>query len=320
MARPEPEEVQSGTRAWDATVNDNFAKVFDIPFGIAEHAGDETDIEAAFPAASYSNCLLWVEHSVSGWALYRSDGAVWALFSAGGGGGGIAPNTPITIAASDETTVLMTGTAVTTFRMPGPFAVTKVRASLTTASTSGEVEVDVKINGVSMFTTTLTIDQDEETSETAAVAAVLTADPVEIDDDDEITIDIVDAGTGAVGLKVSLEGALDPEDVAGEPNYTTTEQLTLQTWTDDAPIYKKTVAIASLPNATGGNTAHGITGLDVLVDIKGVATNGTRRLPLPYVHSGTDLIMMEVDGTNIVITTAADYSTWTGHVTLYYTK
>ena len=41
------------------------------------------------------------------------------------------------IAASDETTALTTGTAKVTFRMPAAVTLSEVRASLTTANTSG---------------------------------------------------------------------------------------------------------------------------------------------------------------------------------------
>jgi hypothetical protein len=108
----------------------------------------------------------------------------------------------IPIACSDETTAITAGTAKVTFRMPYAMTLTKVKASLTTASTSGLVTVDVNKNGTSLFSTLLTIDANEKTSATAATAAVLAT--TALADDDEITIDIDVAGTGSKGLKVYL--------------------------------------------------------------------------------------------------------------------
>lgn len=88
MARPTRQTIDNGTNAWDSKVNTNFQNLFNRPLPIALHTGDESDLEATFPAAQYDKCLIWVDHSVDGWVIYSSDGTVWALFSAGGGGGG----------------------------------------------------------------------------------------------------------------------------------------------------------------------------------------------------------------------------------------
>lgn len=108
------------------------------------------------------------------------------------------------IACSDETTAITTGTAKVTFRMPYAFTLTGVRASLSTASSSGNPAVDINEGGVSIFSTTLTIDANEKTSTTATTAAVISDSSLA--DDAEITIDIDTAGTGAKGLKVTMLG------------------------------------------------------------------------------------------------------------------
>lgn len=110
----------------------------------------------------------------------------------------------LVVAVSDESTELTTGTGKITFRMPFAFTLTEVRASLTTASTSGAVTVDINEGGSTILSTKLTIDQDEKTSETAATAAVISDSSLA--DDAEMTIDIDGAGTGAAGLKVTLIG------------------------------------------------------------------------------------------------------------------
>jgi hypothetical protein len=111
----------------------------------------------------------------------------------------------LTVALSDETTAITTGTAKVTIRMPIGCALTRIpRASLSTASTSGLPAIDINKNGSSIFSTTLTIDANEKTSVSATTAAVMTSTPYNIADDDEITFDIDTAGTGAKGLKVTL--------------------------------------------------------------------------------------------------------------------
>ncbi|AWR86266.1 hypothetical protein [Meiothermus taiwanensis] len=109
------------------------------------------------------------------------------------------------IAASDETSNLTTGTAKVTFRMPYAFTPTAVRASLSTASSSGPVVVDIRKNGASiMGSNKLSIDDNERTSTTAATQPNLV--DTNLGDDAEISIDITSAGTGAKGLKVTLIG------------------------------------------------------------------------------------------------------------------
>lgn len=112
--------------------------------------------------------------------------------------------TTMQVAASDLVTALTTGTGVAYFRAPSDITLTEVRASLITASTSGAVTVDINVNGASILSTLLTIDQDEKTSLTAATPVAIQS-PL-IADDDEITIDIDGAGTGALGLIVTFIG------------------------------------------------------------------------------------------------------------------
>jgi hypothetical protein len=114
------------------------------------------------------------------------------------------PAEVIGIAVSDEETALTTGTAKVTFRMPFAMTLTAVRASLSTASTSGLPTFDINEGGTTILSTKLTIDANEKTSTTAATAAVIS--DTGLADDAEITIDIDVAGTGAKGAKVYLIG------------------------------------------------------------------------------------------------------------------
>jgi hypothetical protein len=110
----------------------------------------------------------------------------------------------IIVALGDETIAITTGTAKVTLRAPRAMTLSKVKASLSTASSSGLPTFDVKKNGTSIFTTTLTIDATEKTSETAATPAVLSTTAIAADD--ELTFDISTAGTGATGAKIELVG------------------------------------------------------------------------------------------------------------------
>lgn len=112
-------------------------------------------------------------------------------------------NDILAIAASDELTPLVAGTAVTTFRMAAPIVeILDVRASLTTAQTSGSTfTVDVNANGTSIFSTPITIDNAKKSSVSAINQPVLST--TSLPDDAEITIDIDQIGDGtATGLKV----------------------------------------------------------------------------------------------------------------------
>lgn len=108
------------------------------------------------------------------------------------------------VAVSDETTAITTGTAKITWRTPYAFTVTDVRASINTTSSSGVPTFDINEAGTTIISTKLTIDVGEETSTTAAAAAVIS--DTSLADDAEMTVDIDVAGTGAKGAKVCLIG------------------------------------------------------------------------------------------------------------------
>ena len=110
------------------------------------------------------------------------------------------------VAVSDETTDLTTGTAKATFRAPFAFTLTEVRASVNTAPVGSTIAIDLNESGTSVFSTTLTIDASEKTSESAAAAAVISDSSIA--DDAELTIDIDQVGstTAGKGLKVVLYG------------------------------------------------------------------------------------------------------------------
>jgi hypothetical protein len=112
----------------------------------------------------------------------------------------------LVINVGDETSDITTGTAKVTFHMPYEFSLTKVKAGLATASSSGNLAIDLNDDGASVFSTTLTIDENETFSDTAVTPAVLTSNPKVIASGSVMTVDIDTAGTGAKGLKLYLVG------------------------------------------------------------------------------------------------------------------
>jgi hypothetical protein len=119
---------------------------------------------------------------------------------------GIKPLEAYPVAISDESTNLTTGAAKVTFRMPYAFTLVGLpRASLTTASTSGNPTFDINVGGSSILgANKLSIDANERTSTTAATPTTVATSSIA--DDAEVTIDIDVAGNGAKGAKIYLIG------------------------------------------------------------------------------------------------------------------
>lgn len=157
--------------------------------------------QASAPATPASSYLQIYAKSSDSRLYYKNDGGT----EYGPLGSGASQS--FVIACSDETTALTTGTAKVTFRMPYAFTLTAVRASLTTAQTSGSIfTVDINEGGVSILSTKITIDNTEKTSTTAVTAPVIS--DASLADDAEITVDIDQVGDGtAKGLKVTLIGS-----------------------------------------------------------------------------------------------------------------
>jgi hypothetical protein len=110
---------------------------------------------------------------------------------------------PWSVACSDESTPIGTTGTVVTARAPSGMVVQAVRASLTSACTTGTFTVDINEGGVSILSTKITIDATETTSTTAVTAPVVSDS--NIADDAEITVDVDNVGDGtATGLKVTI--------------------------------------------------------------------------------------------------------------------
>ena len=78
-----------------------------------------------------------------------------------------------TLACSDEISALTVTPAAIKFRPTVSFTLVNVLASLSQPSTSGNVTVDIKLNGVSILSTLLTIDVGETTSVSSTTPVVI---------------------------------------------------------------------------------------------------------------------------------------------------
>lgn len=104
-------------------------------------------------------------------------------------------------------------------------------------------------------------------------------------------------------------------------DYSTSEVATTDTWVDAKVIYKKTVSTGTLPNATTKSVAHGVSGITNVIQSRGWAYNGSAWINLPHVHTGSNMVNLFVDSTNINLVTAADLTAYTiSYVTIFYTK
>lgn len=106
-------------------------------------------------------------------------------------------------------------------------------------------------------------------------------------------------------------------------NYSTTEQSTGFTWIDGKTIYKKTVNFGALPNNTSKTVNHGISNLGAVINIEGIATDGSRYIMLPLVYRSTDTVYdteCSVTSTAINCNNSGDRSGYSAYVTIYYTK
>jgi hypothetical protein len=128
---------------------------------------------------------------------------------------------------------------------------------------------------------------------------------------------------GAVtGTKIADRTITASKIAAALTDYSATEQNTGCFWTDGKTIYRKVISLGSLPNATPGSTAHGISNLSTVVRLSGFATNGTIFLPLPLARYSNfaSQIGLYADTTNIIVEPGNDRTTYTGYVVIEYTK
>lgn len=106
--------------------------------------------------------------------------------------------------------------------------------------------------------------------------------------------------------------------------YSTNERI-VGKWIDGSTLYEKTVDCGALPNNSSKQVAHGITNIDKIVNVTGIAYStslGTAlQLAYPQKSSNSDYVVeMSVNATNIDISTFRDRTSFNGYVTVRYTK
>ncbi len=117
-------------------------------------------------------------------------------------------------------------------------------------------------------------------------------------------------------------------------HYSTTEQVA-GTWIDGSTIYCQTINFGALPNATSKPYIKVINNIKSLIKIEGfaVSSTGTATLPLPYATPAdlsscvslsasitSTAAQPDIKSIMTTIRTGSDRSSYTGYVTVYYTK
>lgn len=156
--------INNGEAAWDAKINDATLNIFDRPFAIHEHTGDETDLEATFPAANNDRTLVWVDHSVDGWTLYYSDGTVWAALTTSGGGGSSNDIEAISGAATIANGTEIAVCSGTTYTVTLPAAATVGAGKLlyVKKTASGDITIDGNASETIDGDATYVLTEDEQ--------------------------------------------------------------------------------------------------------------------------------------------------------------
>lgn len=108
----------------------------------------------------------------------------------------------------------------------------------------------------------------------------------------------------------------------GAENILSLTEKMIGQWTDGKPLYQKTVNCGALPNNNDKNVPHGISNLDTIYYIQGIAVNNGVSIPLVFAWKDNinSVASNYVDGNNIVLGAGIDRSAFTAYVTLRYTK
>lgn len=127
--------------------------------------------------------------------------------------------------------------------------------------------------------------------------------------------------TDVQGAIDELQTEIQSIPAGGSVNYSTTEQE-IGTWVDGSPLYEKTVDCGAMPNNTTKNVAHLISDLGSVVQMYGMMKSSNQQTPLPNVDSTamTNQISLSINATNIILRSSGNWSTFSGYVTLRYTK
>jgi len=140
---------------------------------------------------------------------------VWAFFASNRSTGepvfsfNTFQSTALIVALSDEDSPLNFASTITpavTFRMPYPMIVTKVKADLTTTASSGGFTCDIHEAGTTILGSKITIDDSDDTSESAGTPPSITDNELANNAKMELFLDQKDGGGTARGVKITIFG------------------------------------------------------------------------------------------------------------------
>lgn len=128
-----------------------------------------------------------------------------------------------------------------------------------------------------------------------------------------------------VDTVAELNGKLEKKVDATTLGFGISETFTGQ-YLNSKPIYQKMISAGALPNNTMKSISTGITGADyVWVDMENsFAFNSGASYPIPYVDpravANSIGVRITSDGATVIVSTGANWSTYSGSITLRYTK
>ena len=127
------------------------------------------------------------------------------------------------------------------------------------------------------------------------------------------------------GSLAELNGKLEKKTDTTTLGFGVSETFTGQ-YLNSKPIYQKMISVGVLPNNTTKSISTGITGADYIwVDMENsFAFNSGASYPIPYVDPKTVANSIGVritnNGATVIVSTGTNWSTYSGGITLRYTK
>lgn len=128
-----------------------------------------------------------------------------------------------------------------------------------------------------------------------------------------------------VDTVAELNGKLEKKTDTTTLGFEVSETFTGQ-YLNSKPIYQKMISVGALPNNTTKSISTGITGADYIwVDMENsFAFNSGASYPIPYVDPKTVANSIGVritnNGATVIVSTGTNWSTYSGGITLRYTK